>query len=170
MLWLAFFLGCDPDTDGSPSGTLSNTVDHDWTVGIVDADRTGDTAILVDVRTGEHTGYERVVFEFDTRVPSYHLEYVDKPIYQCGSGATVDLPGDAWLEVDFEDAQAHDDDGQATVDDYDFELGYDVIERVTSVCDFEGQVTWIVSVGTPNPYRVDLLDSPPRLVLDVESP
>ena len=50
----------------------------------------GITAELVDVRTGRHDGYERVVFEFSTDfAPGYSVGYVEGPITADPSGLPV---------------------------------------------------------------------------------
>src|SRR6187551_1153979 len=62
---------------------------------------------LVDVRHGTHDGYDRIVFEFAEAIPAYHVEYVDAPTWQCGSGEEVWLSGDAWLQINLEPTNAH---------------------------------------------------------------
>ncbi len=48
-----------------------------WTAGIIDRPRPDlPTSRLVAVRTGTHDGLDRVVFEFDERVPGYHIAYL----------------------------------------------------------------------------------------------
>ena len=76
---------------------------------------------LTGVRSGRHEDYERLVFQFDERVPTYSVEYVDRPQYQCGSGQPVWLAGDGWLRVDFTPAQAHDERGNASVENRHFD-------------------------------------------------
>src|SRR5690606_40460443 len=56
------------------------------------------------------------VFEFPGNgLPGYHIGYIDRPVRQCGSGEVVELAGDGWLEIRMEPAQAHDEQGRATV-------------------------------------------------------
>src|SRR5688572_2350499 len=74
-------------------------------------------AVLKAVRTARHEGFDRVVFEFETaELPGYRIEYIDKPVKQCGSGNVVNLKGDAWLEVRFYPANAHTEEGKPTVE------------------------------------------------------
>ena len=55
------------------------------------------------------------LFEFADELPGYRIEYVDRPVRQCGSGDTVPLLGDAWLSLRFYPANAHTEEGQPTV-------------------------------------------------------
>lgn len=137
------------------------------TAGIVEVKREGPVQRQVGIRTGRHQGYERVVFEFETGVPGYHLEYIDKPVRACGSGDVVELPGDGWLQVRLYPAQAHTDEGAATIAERELSPKYDVMLELERTCDFEGVVTWVVGTASPNRYRVFELTDPPRLVLDI---
>lgn len=137
------------------------------TAGIIEVKREGSVQRQVGIRTGRHTGYERVVFEFEQAVPGYHLEYIDKPVRACGSGDVVTLEGDGWLQVRFYAAQAHTDEGAPTIAERELAPKLDVIREVERTCDFEGVVTWVVGTASPNRYRVFELRDPPRLVLDI---
>jgi hypothetical protein len=140
----------------------------DWTVGIVDVQREAHTALLRAVREGTHEGFVRVVFEFDARVPGYHVEYVDRPVRQCGSGEPVPIEGDAWLAVRLRPAAAHTEAGAPTVTERDRRPGDDLLRQLTLTCDFEADVTWVLGLAAPNGYRMAELRGPPRLVLDVQ--
>ena len=123
--------------------------------------------ILEKVETVSCGGYDRVIFTFDTAVPSYTAQYVDRPIRECGSGNVVQVAGDAWLEVKFAPAQAHTDSGEATVLQRNRVLNYANLRQVVGTCDFEGHVNWVLGVGNPGRFRATELNNPPRLVLDV---
>lgn len=140
-----------------------------WTTGLREGGTDeGPMPTLISVRSGSHEEYDRMVFEFDGRVPRYTTEYVDRPQYQCGSGNPVWLPGDGWLEISFTPAQAHDDAGNATVQNRRFDPDGENLREARLICDFEGHVEWIVGMGSPNPYRVMELRQPARLVVDVQ--
>jgi hypothetical protein len=122
-----------------------------------------------EVRSATHPGYDRVVFEFDRdEMPTYHLEYIDKPVRACGSGDTVPLAGDGWLEVRFTDAQAHTPEGEPTIKDRTRSPNLPVVKDLKITCDFESEVTWVAGVSSPNRYRVLELKSPTRLVVDIK--
>jgi hypothetical protein len=125
-------------------------------------------ATLESVRTARNDGYDRVVFEFEAgRTPGYRVEYVDRPVRQCGSGQVVPLRGDAWLRIRLEPSQAHDDRGRPTVEDRARTANLPVLRELRLICDYEGQVEWVLGLTSPNPFRVVELTSPARLVLDV---
>ncbi len=122
------------------------------------------------VRSGQHANFDRVVFEFDgDHLPSYHIEYIDRPVRQCGSGDVVPLAGDGWLRVRMEPARAHTEEGQAMIPlSYrPRRVNHTNIKEIVSTCDFEAQVEWVLGISSPNRYRVIELSNPLRLVIDV---
>lgn len=128
-----------------------------------------DTAFLSDVRTGRHDSFDRVVFEFSgAEMPGYYIEYIDNPVTQCGSGNTVTLSGNGRLEVRFTPAQAHTEAGQPTIENNVQNPNYQIIKQLRSTCDFEGYVTWVIGVSSLNNYRVMELQTPTRLVVDIQ--
>lgn len=141
----------------------------DWTAAASSGGGAAGTATLVAVRAAKHDGYDRVVFEFEGGVPDYRVEYVDSPQHECGSGREVRLPGDAWLDVRFTSAQAHDDNGNPTVLNRQFDPPGDNPKQLRLICDFEGHVEWVLGLGSPNRYRAFTLSGPARLVVDVRS-
>lgn len=143
----------------------------DGTVGVVDVPRIeAEVATLADVRVGRHELFDRVVFELDGPVPGYHVEYVDRPVRECGSGNVREMPGDAWLEVRLEPARAHTEEGEATIGDRRRPLELPNLRQLDLTCDFEAQVVWVLGLDSPMPYRVIELSDPPRLVIDVHHP
>lgn len=160
----------DP-VDSGPSGGQgagsATATTGEWTHGIVDAEGlAAGVAVLEEVRTGRHEGFDRVVFTFAPAVPGYHLEYIDRPVRRCGSGDTVPLPGDGWLEIRLQPAAAHTEAGEPTVG-REIPADLENVRQGLLTCDFEAVVTWVLAVGSPNDYRVTPLDDPPRLVVDV---
>ncbi len=126
-------------------------------------------ALLTDVESIECNGFDRVVFTFDgSATPGYFVAYIDKPVRACGSGNVVPVSGDGFLEIRMTPAQAHSDAGQPTIADRNRVLNYENLLQLVDTCDFEGNVTWVLGVASPNAYRVTELTSPPRLVLDVK--
>jgi hypothetical protein len=126
-------------------------------------------ALLTDVRYARHEGFDRVVFEFSGGpLPGYHLEYIDKPVRQCGSGEVTPIAGDAWLEVRFSPANAHTESGSPTIRFREQKVDLHVIRELERTCDFEAHVTWVLGVTRPNQFRVLTLQAPVRLVVDVK--
>ena len=156
-----------PRADEAAEQTESN---FEGTAGITEEknETAAGSAILRDVRTGEHKTFDRVVFEFDGReIPGYHIEYIDKPGHQCGSGNAIAVAGDGWLEVRMY-TQAHDENGRPTVAARELAPNHKTFKEVKQTCDFEGDVTWVAGVASPNKYRVLELKNPARLVIDVK--
>ena len=140
----------------------------DWTAGIVTQPASlGYPADLVAVRSARHRGFDRVVLEFRDALPGWHLEYIDHPVRQCGSGRPMELAGEGWLEVRLSPARAHDQSGQPLVVRRHRRPNLPVVRELALSCDFEGVVTWVLGVRSPNRYRITPLDDPPRLVVDV---
>lgn len=148
-----------------------DTADFAGTAGITEKKNTGITgaATMNAVRAARHGNYDRVVFEFaGAEMPSYHVEYVDKPVRSCGSGEVVPLAGDGWLEVRFNPANAHGENGKPTVSDRERSPNLPVIKEMKITCDFEADVEWVLGVTSPNKYRVTELKNPTRLVVDIK--
>ncbi len=134
-----------------------------------DATRQQDgTPILRAVRTGEHSGLDRLAFEFDgAGLPAWRVEYVAQPEPDCGSGEPVPVAGVAWLQIRFIGAQAHTDAGEPTSGPRRRTLNQPVLRELVRSCDFEGQVTWVVGVASRNAYTPRVMAAPSRLVLDI---
>jgi hypothetical protein len=145
--------------------------DTSWTAGTTEGKgNASGTAVLTAVRTAAHPGFERITFEFDSAgLPPYHIEYVDTPVRACGSGEPVAIAGDAWLEVRFNGANAHTEQGAPTVPERDRKLTMPILRQLTSICDFEAEVTWVAGVATPARYRILELTGPARLAVDLRS-
>ncbi len=127
-------------------------------------------AVLVDVDHDSCSGFERFVFEFEGGVPGYRVSYVDRPITQCGSGRVVPVAGDAYLKMHFTPAQAHEiNSAEVTVSDRNRMLDFTNARQLVDVCDFEGNVEWVLGVRTPGRFRVTELTNPPRVVVDVKT-
>lgn len=131
------------------------------------------TAVLDEVRIGRHDGYDRVVWEFSAGDrPRLWVQYVDEAT-EPGSGRTVDVAGEATIQMT-----------ASTATDYGAELyapnqqPYEGPERVkaadadqvteaVALGDFEATMEWAVGVDAVRPFRVEVLDDPLRVVLDV---
>jgi hypothetical protein len=124
---------------------------------------------VLEVRSGVHPGYHRVTIELGEAggMPGYHLEYVDRPLHQCGSGNEIHPVGQAWLELRMEPARAHTEEGRPTLAGREIPLAGELLERAYLTCDFEGVVTLVLAVRAPNPFRVITLVGPTRLVVDL---
>jgi hypothetical protein len=126
-------------------------------------------ALLRDIRTAAQDGFDRVVFEFEgDEVPNYKVEYIDKPVRQCGSGNVAQVAGDGWLEVKFKATNAHTEAGQATIAARERRLSLPSLKELEITCDFEAEVVVVLGVSSPNRYRVLNLYKPTRVVVDIK--
>jgi hypothetical protein len=128
------------------------------------------SVVMAYVRSARHEGFDRVVFEFlGDQLPSYKIEYIDRPVSACGSGDEVSFAGDAWLSVRFTGAQAHAPGGDATipVKDRTQSPNLPIVKDLKLICDFEAEVEWVMGNSAPNRYRVLELSKPTRLVVDI---
>lgn len=133
---------------------------------------TEGVALLRGVRTGTHPDYERFVIELSDQgagFPAYSASYIDKPLHECGSGEQVFPVGDGWLEIRMEPLDAHTPEGQPTISHRPQDLpGLENLMRMYMTCDFEAVSTIVLAVRSPNRFRVLTLESPRRIVVDIQ--
>jgi len=152
----------DAVADTAPQATGS------WSAGVVDLPSgAAGISTLVSVRTARHEGFDRVVWELEGDMPGIHVEYVDEPVRSCGSGEPVALTGDAWLEVRITPANAHSEAGRPTIAERRRATGLPAVHEIVQTCDFEGIVTWVLAVRSPETFRLARFGDPSRLVVDV---
>jgi hypothetical protein len=116
-----------------------------------------------------------VVFEFEGGVPGYRVSYVDRPLFEDGSGRPVKVAGSAVLEVRMERAASARKSGDGVVLTY---RGPSRLRRpdmpavveVVKVGDFEAVLRWAIGSRGLVPFRVTTLTGPSRLVVDLEHP
>jgi hypothetical protein len=132
--------------------------------------RSGDTAHLDAVRLARHDGYDRLVLEFVDRVPGYTVGYRPLPARADGSGHEIPLPGaNALVQVTLTPAAAdwdyhiHDYQGPSTVI-----ANTAVVTEAKEAGDFEAVLTWVAGLRAKAPFRVVVLEGPPRLVIDFQ--
>jgi hypothetical protein len=160
--------GAHQSDDAAQDAQADLVYQSDWTAGIIDEPRrNAPTTTLVAIRTGAHDGFDRIAFVFDEHVPGYHVEYIDRPVRKCGSGHVTELAGLGWLEVRLYPARAHNDEGQPTITARERMLNQPVLLELERTCDFEGEVTWVAGLASPQRYQVRELGNPPRLVVDI---
>lgn len=124
--------------------------------------------VLRAVRSAKQDGFDRLAFEFDTDgLPAWNVEYVDKPVVNCGSGEPVKVAGDAFLQIRFTGAQAHSESGKSTSGPRRRPLAQAIARELVRTCDFEGEVTWVIGLVRPNPYTPRIMSKPSRLVIDI---
>jgi hypothetical protein len=131
------------------------------------------TAILVDVRTGNHPdeGYDRVVFDFrdNTSTPGFSVSYAEEIVEDPSGNPLPMLPG-AKLLVTVRWAAAYEE-GNPTVPPGDLDLRPNLprVKQVKRAGDFEGVLSFGIAVDPatdPAPFRAFTL-SGNRLVIDI---
>lgn len=129
-------------------------------------------ALLEDVRTGQHEGFDRIVFEFQGGIPSYRVEYVEPPILEDASGLPVEIEGEAFLRVRFQGAAGHDpSSGEPTYQGpQEIAVGLPTLLEAQRTGDFEGTLTWVLGLAREVDFRVSNLQDPFRVVVDVAHP
>lgn len=162
-----------PPTAPSPLVVTAPDTFPPWTVGLASAPSTavqGPVPVLAALRTGVQDGFERVTFELagSEGLPGYRVEYVDRPLYDCGSGEPTYPVGDAWLQVRLEPVAAHTEEGRPTLGARDLAVGAPLLQRIYRTCDFEAVVVHVLALSMPNAFRVFTLADPLRIVVDIQ--
>ncbi|WP_354233835.1 hypothetical protein [Arthrobacter sp. UYEF3] len=137
------------------------------------ADAAMSQAKVVNVRTGQHYCFDRLVIDLNGPVAGYTVRYVSK-VAQDGSGLPIPLRGQAFLQLTV-NAPAYDDAGKPTYAPGDKgELsnvgGYQTLRQVAWAGSFEGYTSLGIGVRARLPFRVLTLAGPDagsRLVIDV---
>jgi hypothetical protein len=119
-------------------------------------------AVLIQVRTGRHEGFDRVVFEFQDGLPGYQVGYVEEVVSADGAP----LRGEAFLLVTFDGARASEPGGGATFQLAKPRPGYRSIKHVQLVDDAGGRVRFGIGLGGVAGYKVSELP-PDRMYVDV---
>lgn len=129
----------------------------------------GRIGLLTDVRHAEHDDFYRVVFEFDGDVPGVKVGYTQRPVVQDGSGDEITIAGDEVLLVQFEPASGFD--TEASKETYTgpkrLEVEQAPVVEIVRVSDFEAHLDWAIGVDADTGFRVDTLESPSRVVIDL---
>jgi hypothetical protein len=129
---------------------------------------------LTRIRVGGHTGFDRVVWEFDGPAPTFRAAYADGPVAESGSGQSIDVAGAAAVTLIFSPASGVDLSGEQAVDVYTgpdrlsgADAGTRVVTEIVETGDFESTLAWAVGVDDVRPFVVTTLTSPDRVVLDI---
>lgn len=165
--------------NGAAASTTATTTSASPYCGITwgSADREAGAlsgAPLVDVRTGRHDCYDRVVFEFAGPVDGYSVGYGETWTEGEGLALSPYTAGGALLRVSLR-APAYDDSHVGTVPYRVGEhaanlLGYSTLRDVVFGGSFEGYTTFAVGVRARLPFRAFVLAGPgthSRIVVDV---
>ena len=125
-------------------------------------------SVLVDVRTAHHPGFDRITFEFRGPRPAHRIGYVSQ-LVEDASGKPVHLAGGAAINVVFRGADAHDQQGNPTVQPRRFKPDLPSLKEVAEIGDFEGVVTYGLGVDHRVPFKVLELSNPSRIAIDLST-
>jgi hypothetical protein len=126
------------------------------------------SAFVDAVRTGTHTGYDRLTIEFKNGQPgSIELRpQAGTSFKRAPSDQSVKLAGKAGLLVIIHTADAH----AAYSGSTDFKTPqYPGLLEARELEDFEGYVQWGLGLAKPACYRAVILTNPTRLVIDIRT-
>ena len=151
--------GSGGGTISSPAGTVPS-----WPTGATSSPFTGSVPpvpVLVAIRVGAHPegGYDRISLEFTGQVPGYRATYVQQ-VVRDGSGAVVSLPGSAFLQLTFTSAQAHDANGNSTLNPpatNPVTVGFPELRAYVLNGDFEGVVNVALGLTAKDGFHVSEL-------------
>jgi hypothetical protein len=158
--------GVVPSPSPSPVPTVSPFVCSAGSLTLTS--QTAPPLALIDaVRTGTHPGYDRVTIEFKNGttgtikvIPQANPNFIRDP-----KGDTVTLLGSLGLLVVITGADNHTTFSGST----DIKTSYPGILEVRELGDFEGKVQWGLGLSSSSCYRAAMLDSPKRLVIDIQT-
>ncbi len=125
-------------------------------------------ALIDAVRTGTHTGYDRLTIEFQNgRTGTIEITpHANTQFVMDATGATVTLAGKYGLLIKITGADNH----TAFSGSTDIKTpSFPGILEVRQVGDFEGTVQWAVGLASNDCYREQILTSPTRLVVDIQT-
>ena len=166
-----------PSEAGSPPAAASAEPIPSGELGAFSCDlpivESGTVAVsnIVDVRTGTHAGYDRVVFEFEQGTPELTLDRAAPPFTEDASGLPLIVKGDSVLRLAMRGGTKQTDAGTSSYDGpTDREVDHPALVHLVEGGDFERQSTWYLGLSADACARVLLLDDPPRLVIDIEHP
>jgi hypothetical protein len=125
---------------------------------------------LVGIYVGNHPEaspkYQRISFYFRGAFPSYNLQYV-REVLSEGQGTPISLEGNAFLNIQFVEAQGHDNSGNSTIKDVAKQhIGFHNLISYAPGGDFEGYMTFGLGIQTAKnsdqviPIRVGELKKP----------
>jgi len=158
-----------------PAGTVPS-----WPTGATSSPFVGSVPPvpeLTSIRAGAHPegGYDRISLEFTGQAPGFRAEYVAQVVRQ-GSGAPVSLSGAAFLQLTFSSAQAHDDNGNPTLNPSPtnpVSVSFPELRSYVLNGDFEGTVSVALGLAAHDGFHVSELTKSPTdhvIYIDIARP
>ena len=128
---------------------------------------------LTDIRTGDHTVFTRVVFDFEGEgTPAYEVGYEPGPTFIGSGGGDPKSPaGAAFLVVRIFPGLTYDVDdfSQTYLGPTEFDPGLGPIVEIAFVDEFEADMMWVIGLTGERRFDVSTRVDPQRLVIDIEN-
>lgn len=122
---------------------------------------------VTGMRTAEQDGYERVVLELSGDpgdLPGFFVGYLGGPTADP-SGEPLDVDGEAFLTAFVRGVATPGSGPQEVVGSVTG--GDGAVQEVQAGSIFEGQHQFVIGLDSERPFRVRVLDGPPRVVVDI---
>jgi hypothetical protein len=166
----------DPAADEPGSADLPP-----FTCDLLPAEDEGDVdhALIADVRVGQHAGFDRIVFEFESEsgredvagLPQWMLREADGPPRESGSGDPIEVAGDRILHLTLIGGTKLTEDFDLAYDGpTEFRPGSPQLVELVEGGDFEAVSDWYAGIEGEPCLRVFGLEDPIRLVIDLQHP
>lgn len=144
-----------PDTEGSSFQTQRREID---------GPSSGLT--IMEIRTGSHEGFDRVVYEFNdgAAAPGFTTRWVSAPVPH-GENSPAPVGGDAFLRLEIRGTDS--DSGRA----YSLEQAAGNVADIyhpSSHAALGGATEYFIGLDRERPYRAFVLADPTRLVIDFQ--
>lgn len=183
---LVLVVGCtpaaSPATPSAPQASPSEPAESEGPVGAWDCTlpdhyaATVDRAQLGDVRIGPRgsgpSGFDRILFQYDGEgTPEVDISEGTPPFTMDPSGQPLEVAGEAWLVIVFHGGTGVTPDGTQTyTGPTEFALDFPQVVEMKQAGDFEAVSEWVVGLRGPACHRVEIRESPTRLLIDVQHP
>ncbi|MDY5126577.1 hypothetical protein SC377_00235 [Actinotignum sp. SLA_B059] len=128
---------------------------------------TENSAVPTAVRVAGHEGWDRVVVEYDSDADLEWFSFFGDEAIQDGSGRPLDIPGKRFLTLSISGVTYPEDPSQAADLSVPNLGGAKVVQGVHVEHAFEGMHQVHIGLDKDRPYRVQVLESPKRVVIDV---
>lgn len=156
-----------PSPTASPSASPTPAYECDSTGVVMLTPPQPPVAFVDALRTGTHTGYDRLTIEFNNGTPaSIDINPRSGTSFTLSpSGQAAALAGNNGILVTVHGADAH----TSYTRSRDIKTGYSGLVEVRIVEDFEGVIRVALGVSGPACYHYSMLANPVRFVIDIQT-
>lgn len=133
------------------------------------ADAAGGTSRITSIRTATHPGYDRLVFEFSGTLPSHTFVQWAPKVTRDGSGDTVPMAGNAFLQIGLGGVTGYTKSYGSTFGPLRRATGNQNLNQVAHAGEFEGMVSFGAATMAKTSYTIQKLTKPSRLIIDIRN-